>query len=284
MVRPLLPASAARQGARRPRRRARTAGRRASIRARCLLLMGCVQPAMLPNINSATARVLDAAGIQTLVASEAGCCGAIRLHLNDHDGALERTCASNIDVWWPLVSAGSVEAIVMNASGCGVTVKQYGHSLRARSGLCSEKARQCRRPDARSSPSCCPIIVATVLPRIDWPRSAAPRLAFHPPCTLQAWATAARWRRDALASARLRHSHADERGASLHAARPCTLQHGPAARAGDARARPQALPSRRARASRSSSRPTSTASSNCRAAPIHPSDCWFEVPDDAISA
>ena len=51
--------------------------------------MGCVQPAMLPNINSATARVLDAAGIQTLVASEAGCCGAIRLHLDDHDGALE---------------------------------------------------------------------------------------------------------------------------------------------------------------------------------------------------
>ncbi len=53
------------------------------------MLMGCVQPAMMPNINSATARVLDAAGIQTLVADDAGCCGAIRLHLSDHDGALD---------------------------------------------------------------------------------------------------------------------------------------------------------------------------------------------------
>src|SRR6185369_12434358 len=93
-----------------------------------LLLMGCVQPAMQPNINSATARVLDAAGIQTLVADEAGCCGAIRLHLNDHAGALDHM-RRNIDAWWPMVQSGAVEAIVMNASGCGVTVKEYGHSL-----------------------------------------------------------------------------------------------------------------------------------------------------------
>jgi glycolate oxidase iron-sulfur subunit len=54
-----------------------------------LMLMGCVQPAMMPNINSATARVLDAGGIQTLVADEAGCCGAIRLHGGDAEGAHE---------------------------------------------------------------------------------------------------------------------------------------------------------------------------------------------------
>src|SRR6476469_675817 len=97
-----------------------------------LLLLGCVQPAMMPNINSATARVLDAAGIQTLVAAEAGCCGAIRLHLNDHAGALDHM-RRNIDAWWPLVdgagAGGAVEAIVMNASGCGVTVKEYAHAL-----------------------------------------------------------------------------------------------------------------------------------------------------------
>ncbi|MDQ6638405.1 MAG: glycolate oxidase subunit GlcF, partial [Pseudomonadota bacterium] len=93
-----------------------------------LLLLGCVQPAMMPNINSATARVLDAAGIQTLVADDAGCCGAIRLHLGDHDGALAHM-RTNIDAWWPMVQSGAVEAIVMNASGCGVTVKEYGHSL-----------------------------------------------------------------------------------------------------------------------------------------------------------
>ena len=94
-----------------------------------LLLLGCVQPAMAPNINSATARVLDAAGIQTLVAEDAGCCGAIHLHGGDHAGGLDHM-RRNIDAWWPLVSTDGVEAIVMNASGCGVTVKEYGHSLR----------------------------------------------------------------------------------------------------------------------------------------------------------
>jgi glycolate oxidase iron-sulfur subunit len=57
------------------------------------MLLGCVQPAMMPNINSATARVLDAAGIQTLVADGAGCCGAIRTHLNDTTAAWP-TCAA----------------------------------------------------------------------------------------------------------------------------------------------------------------------------------------------
>jgi glycolate oxidase iron-sulfur subunit len=92
-----------------------------------LMLAGCVQPAMLPNINAATARVLDAAGIQTVVAPEAGCCGAVKFHLNDQDGARAQMRA-NIDAWWPWVESG-VEAIVMNASGCGVTVKDYGHLL-----------------------------------------------------------------------------------------------------------------------------------------------------------
>ena len=67
-----------------------------------LMLMGCVQPAMMPNINSATARVLDAAGIQTLVADDAGCCGAIRTHLSDVQGGLD-DMRRNIDAWWPLV-------------------------------------------------------------------------------------------------------------------------------------------------------------------------------------
>jgi glycolate oxidase iron-sulfur subunit len=105
-----------------------------------LMLMGCVQPAMAPNINSATARVLDAAGIQTVVADEAGCCGAIRTHLGDIDGGLD-DMRRNIDAWWPLVLSNQVEAIVMNASGCGVTVKDYGHAL-ARDPAYAEKARR----------------------------------------------------------------------------------------------------------------------------------------------
>ena len=69
-----------------------------------LMLAGCVQPSMMPNINSATARVLDAAGIQAVVAPDAGCCGAVKFHLNDHDGGKAQMRA-NIDAWWPQVEA-----------------------------------------------------------------------------------------------------------------------------------------------------------------------------------
>jgi glycolate oxidase iron-sulfur subunit len=161
-----------------------------------LLLLGCVQPAMMPNVNSATARVLDAAGIQTLVADEAGCCGAIRLHLNDHAGALDHM-RRNIDAWWPMVQSGAVEAIVMNASGCGVTVKEYGHSL-ANDPAYAKKAS--RIADlTRDLSELLPELVDALRPRLALPRSAAERaagaalspegrverLAFHPPCTLQ---------------------------------------------------------------------------------------------------
>ena len=111
-----------------------------------LMLAGCVQPAMMPNINSATARVLDACGIQTLVAEDAGCCGAIRAHLNDHEGGLA-DMRRNIDAWWSMLQSGQVEAIVMNASGCGVTVKEYAQHLAhdpeyaERARLVSEKTR-----------------------------------------------------------------------------------------------------------------------------------------------
>jgi glycolate oxidase iron-sulfur subunit len=170
-----------------------------------LLLMGCVQPAMMPNINSATARILDRAGIQTLVADEAGCCGAIRLHLDDHEGAHEHM-RRNIDAWWPLVSTGAVEAIVMNASGCGVTVKEYGRSL-ARDPAYADKARRIAEL-TRDVSELLPDIVESISKAL--PRSGGEpgggaalnsggsgggaalstegrvkRLAFHPPCTLQ---------------------------------------------------------------------------------------------------
>ena len=159
-----------------------------------LMLLGCVQPAMMPNINTATARVLDAAGIQTLVADGAGCCGALRTHLNDHDGGLA-DMRRNIDAWWPLVegltSQGAVEAIVMNASGCGVTVKEYGHAL-AHDPAYADKAR--RISDLTKDLSeLLPGLVPALAPRLgramDKPGSAAlpthGRLVFHPPCTLQ---------------------------------------------------------------------------------------------------
>jgi glycolate oxidase iron-sulfur subunit len=146
-----------------------------------LMLMGCVQPSMLPNINSATARVLDAAGIQTLVADDAGCCGALRTHLNDHDGGL-KDMRRNIDAWWPLVSTGKVEAIVMNASGCGVTVKEYAHALASDPDY-ADKARLVSEL-TRDLSELLPELVAALKPRLSR-QAQAMRVAFHPPCSLQ---------------------------------------------------------------------------------------------------
>jgi glycolate oxidase iron-sulfur subunit len=149
-----------------------------------LMLMGCVQPAMMPNINTATARVLDAAGIQTLVADDAGCCGAIRTHLNDVEGGLN-DMRRNIDAWWPLVegltSAGPVEAIVMNASGCGVTVKEYGHAL-AHDSDYAEKAQRISVLTKDLS-ELLPELVKALKPKLR--ATSITRLAYHPPCTLQ---------------------------------------------------------------------------------------------------
>jgi glycolate oxidase iron-sulfur subunit len=144
-----------------------------------LLLLGCVQPAMMPNINSATARVLDAAGIQTLIAKEAGCCGAVKFHLNDHDGGKVQMRA-NIDAWWPQVERGEVEAIVMNASGCGVTVREYGHMLRHDPAYAAKASRISALTKDLSEllPELVPALKARV-------RAPAGVVAYHPPCTLQ---------------------------------------------------------------------------------------------------
>jgi glycolate oxidase iron-sulfur subunit len=144
-----------------------------------LTLLGCVQPALAPNINSATARLLDAAGIQALAADGAGCCGAIRAHLNDHDGGLH-DMRRNIDAWWPLVQAGSVEAIVINASGCALTVKDYGRALAHDPAYADKAARVAAL--AKDLSELLPLLVEPLKRRVD---GAGKRLAFHPPCTLQ---------------------------------------------------------------------------------------------------
>ena len=149
-----------------------------------LMLLGCVQPAMMPNINAATARVLDAAGIQTLVADDAGCCGAIRSHLNDVEGGLA-DMRRNIDAWWPLVdgltSTGKVEAIVMNASGCGMTVKDYGHALADDPDYAIKAARISLLTKDLSE--LLPELVAALKPKLR--STSVKRLALHSPCTLQ---------------------------------------------------------------------------------------------------
>jgi glycolate oxidase iron-sulfur subunit len=179
MVRPLLPAALKDKVPHKASPRAHQWPTREHPR-KVLMLMGCVQPAMAPNINSATARVLDAVGIQTLVADDAGCCGAIRTHLADTEGGLA-DMRRNIDAWWPMVSTGKVEAIVMNASGCGVTVKEYGHALAADPAY-ADKARRISEL-TRDLSELLPEIAPRLKTKLRKPKLRV--LGFHPPCTLQ---------------------------------------------------------------------------------------------------
>ncbi|TFZ01838.1 glycolate oxidase subunit GlcF [Ramlibacter humi] len=144
-----------------------------------LLLDGCVQPSMAPNIDAATARVLDAAGIQAMVAPGSGCCGAVKFHLNDQEGGLAQM-RRNVDAWWPLIGRGEVEALVMNASGCGVTVCEYGHHLKHDAAYAERAAKVSSL--TRDLSELLPDLVPALEGRVRAPEGV---LAYHPPCTLQ---------------------------------------------------------------------------------------------------
>ncbi len=187
-LRPLLPSSLADKLPPQPVA-ARPWPTPAAHRRRMLLLAGCVQPALAPNINAATARVLDRLGIAVLEEPKAGCCGAVRFHLNDQAAALD-DMRRNIDAWWPHIEGtaqgadqGGVEAIVVTASGCGVQVRDYGHLL-ADDAVYAEKAAKisalCRDPSEvllAEQAALQALLGARASPR--------GKLAWHAPCTLQ---------------------------------------------------------------------------------------------------
>ena len=182
LLRPLVPASLKSKVP--PKQNAGAWPTRTHAR-KVLMLAGCAQPSMGANINTSTARVLDAVGIQTVVAAKAGCCGAVKFHLNDQDGG-KAEMRANVDAWWPHVQSG-VEAIVMNASGCGSTVKDYGHILQDDSAY-ADKARRISELTKDLS-ELLPMIADALHAAAPGLRErivkTAPRLAFHPPCSLQ---------------------------------------------------------------------------------------------------
>ncbi len=180
LFRPLLPAALKSKVPAAGAVRAGSDRRRGTHRRKVLMLAGCVQPSMLPGINHATVRVLDAAGIEAVVAGEAGCCGAIRSHLGDTEGGLA-DMRRNIDAWWPQIESGVVEAIVLNASGCGVMVKEYGHALAHDPAYAARAARVSSL--ARDLSELLPGLVPALKDKVRI--GEARRLAFHPPCTLQ---------------------------------------------------------------------------------------------------
>ena len=146
-----------------------------------VLLAGCVQPAMQPNINSATARVLDALGIETVVPPAAGCCGAIRYHLDDQAGGLD-DARRNIDAWIAALDAGA-EAIVMNASGCGAMVKEYAHLLKDDPVYAARAERVSAA--TRDLTEYLPALGDALRERLRSSPGNQQKVVFHPPCTLQ---------------------------------------------------------------------------------------------------
>jgi glycolate oxidase iron-sulfur subunit len=164
---------------------ARTSGRiadpaRAARPRKVLILQGCVQPAMLPNIDRATERVLDVAGIQAVYATGSGCCGALRTHLNDSQGGLE-DMRRNIDAWSPQLASGEIEAIISSASACALAIKEYGHAM-AHDAAYADRARRISAL-ARDLSELLPPMVPALKERLRAKPTA--RAAFHAPCTLQ---------------------------------------------------------------------------------------------------
>ncbi|HEX3603888.1 MAG TPA: glycolate oxidase subunit GlcF [Steroidobacteraceae bacterium] len=145
-----------------------------------LMLQGCVQPAMLPNIDRAAIRVLDAAGIEIVHAAGTGCCGALRTHLSDTGGGLD-DMRRNIDAWSAQLLSGDIEAIISTASACALSIKEYGHAL-AHDGAYAERAARVSGL-ARDLSELLPELVPVLKDKVRAAESR--RAAFHAPCTLQ---------------------------------------------------------------------------------------------------
>ncbi|MBK1643388.1 glycolate oxidase iron-sulfur subunit [Thiocapsa imhoffii] len=146
-------------------------------RRRMLVLGGCVQRVATPRTNAVAARVLARLGFDLVDVPHAGCCGAVAYHLGAEDegrAAMRR----NIDAWWPEIESGC-EAILVNASGCGVMIKEYGQAL-------AEDSQYAERANRIANLARDPI---EVLQDADLSPLGLPgrgrRVAFHAPCTLQ---------------------------------------------------------------------------------------------------
>ncbi len=109
-------------------------------KGRATVLLGCAQKVLSPEINEATVRLLTRHGFEVAIGRGEGCCGALVHHMGQEPAA-HRFAKANIDAWWRLRETGGLDAIVINTSGCGTTVKDYGHMLRE-DGAYAEKAAE----------------------------------------------------------------------------------------------------------------------------------------------
>ncbi|CDZ44773.1 glycolate oxidase subunit GlcF [Neorhizobium galegae] len=112
----------------------------AEKRGRVAILSGCAQPVLDPGINDATLRLLARFGVQVVVPEGEGCCGALVHHMGREEQALD-FARRNVDVWTREIDNGGLDAIIITASGCGTTIKDYGHMLRLDPAYADKAAR-----------------------------------------------------------------------------------------------------------------------------------------------
>lgn len=146
-------------------------------RARVIMLAGCAQQVLRPGINDSTIRLLARRGVDVVVASGSGCCGALTYHLGDEAGAIE-FAKRNVDTWTKELAKGPVDAIISNASGCGTTIKDYGHMLKRE----PEYAARAARISALARDVSEFLGAYELGPPKRW---SSLRVAYHPACSLQ---------------------------------------------------------------------------------------------------
>ncbi|WP_373636702.1 glycolate oxidase subunit GlcF [Yoonia sp. BS5-3] len=142
---------------------------------RVALMTGCAQKALNTDINDATIRLLTRLGAEIVVAKGAGCCGALTHHMGKEDES-HAAAAKNITAWTHEMDTGGLDAIVINTSGCGTTVKDYGHMFR-NDPLAADAARI----------SAIAMDVSELLLKLDLPEGAQKdtKVAYHAACSLQ---------------------------------------------------------------------------------------------------
>ncbi len=148
---------------------------RGARRMRVALMTGCAQKALNTDINDATIRLLTRLGCEVVVARGQGCCGALTHHMGKTDES-HQSAAANIRAWMREVDGVGLDAIVINTSGCGTTVKDYGHMFR-NADLANDAARI----------SGLAMDVSELLSRLEFPepRPMGLKVAYHSACSLQ---------------------------------------------------------------------------------------------------
>ena len=146
-------------------------------RMRVAFLSGCVQPVLKPAINEATIRLLTRHGVEVVVSARAGCCGSLTHHLGEEALAV-KSAKANIAAWWREIEGKGLDAIVINASGCGTMVKDYGFLLR-NDPLWAEKAA---RVSALARDITEVMVELGLLPSVLRTR---PVVAYHSACSMQ---------------------------------------------------------------------------------------------------